>query len=168
MMNKREFRDIAGRFATGVTVMTTKTEQGYPVGMTANSFTTLSITPPLVIFNIGKKVSLFNDFKKTNRFAVNILAANQKELCKQFSTSNIDRFEGVNYEEDVTGAPILHGVIGYFDCVIKERYEGGDHIIIIGEVKGGAQREGDPLIFFKGEFSKLASNSTNRYLEAYA
>ncbi|MFC7394133.1 flavin reductase family protein [Scopulibacillus cellulosilyticus] len=157
-MDQRQFRDISGSFATGVTVITTKSECGHPIGMTANSFTSLSLNPPLILFNIAKSSSLYDAFMKSNIFAVNILSAEQENLSRQFSKKNIDRFEGIGYEEDVTGSPILKDVLGYFDCVVKSRYDGGDHTIIIGETKNGAVKDGDPLIFYRGKYARLESS----------
>lgn len=151
-MEQRTFRDISGTFATGVTVMTSKDKYSNPIGMTANSFTSLSLSPTLVIFNIDKKASLYNHFMETGCFAVNILAADQEYLSRQFSQRDIDRFEGVDYKEDITGAPVLKDVIGYFDCTVKDRLDGGDHIIIIGEVKGGRASAGSPLVFYRGKY----------------
>lgn len=156
-MESRKFRDISGSFATGVTIITTKNEEGVPVGMTANSFTSLSLDPPLVLINVDKKSSLYSAFIQAESFAVNILSSSQEELSRRFSTRNIDRFEGVGFEEDATGAPILPNVIGYFDCEKVQQYDGGDHVIIIGKTKSGEVREGEPLLFFKGKYRNIDS-----------
>lgn len=157
-MDQRELRDITGTFATGVTVITTKNEENYPVGMTANSFSALSLSPSLVLINLDKKVSLYKHFMEAENFAVNILNADQEYLSRQFSRKNIDRFEGIDYEDDITGAPILKYVLGYLDCTVVNRYDGGDHTIIIGETKGGKAKEGSPLLFFKGKYANLNSD----------
>ncbi|WP_158555817.1 flavin reductase family protein [Peribacillus glennii] len=154
-MDQRKFRDISGSFATGVTVVTTKNEKGHPVGMTANSFTSLSLDPPLVIINVDKKSSLYTEFLNAESFAVNILSSEQEDISRRFSTKNIDRFEGISYEEDVTGSPILKDVIGYFDCDIVKHYDGGDHTILIGETKGGNIGSGEPLIFYRGKYQHV-------------
>lgn len=155
-MDGRTFRNIAGRFATGVTVVTTINKQGRPVGMTANSFTSLSLDPPLVLFCIGKSASLFSDFMEASAFAVNILAEEQEELSRRFAAKEIDRFAGVSYLTAKTGAPILKDVLGYFDCQVEARYEGGDHIIMIGRVVDGLERDGAPLVFYGGKYGRLA------------
>lgn len=151
-MDQRTFRDISGTFATGVTIITSIDKDSNPIGMTANSFTSLSLSPSLVLFNIDKNASLYNDFMETDCFAVNILAADQAYLSKQFSKKGIDRFAGVDYEGITTGAPVLKDVIGYFDCHVKDRLDGGDHVIMIGEVKGGQARAGNPLVFYRGKY----------------
>src|SRR5690625_4767871 len=111
MMDQKRFREICGSFTTGVTVVTTKVEKGRPVGMTANSFTSLSLAPPLILFNIDKGASLYNTFMETDYLAINILSKEQQDLSKQFSSRGIDRFEGVEYWEDETGSPILSDVL---------------------------------------------------------
>lgn len=157
-MNQRKFRDICGSFATGVTVVTTKGKNDKPIGMTANSFTSLSLEPPLVLFNIDKKASLYNDFMTNNCFAVNILSSDQQELSRKFSKRGVDRFQGVSYTEDITGAPILIDTLGYFDCLIKERVDSGDHIIVIGEVQNGELGDGKPLVFYQGKYTQIVNN----------
>jgi len=154
-MEQKRFREICGSFTTGVTVVTTKDERGNPVGMTANSFTSLSLDPPLILFNIDKGASLYETFMKTDSLAINILSKEQQSLSKQFASSGIDRFDGVQYCKDKTGAPILSGVLAYFDCEIEHRYDGGDHTIIIGKVVSGDSEDGEPLVFYKGNYKEL-------------
>lgn len=154
-MDSRKFRNIAGRFATGVTVVTSVDKQGRPVGMTANSFTSLSLDPPLVLFCIDKKASLYPVFMGASAFAVNILSAEQEHLSRQFAAKDIDRFAGVAYREGVTRSPILDDVLGYFDCQVEARYDGGDHTIMVGRVVDGQERDGAPLIFFSGQYQRL-------------
>lgn len=151
-MDPRTFRDIAGRFATGVTVITTIDSSGNPVGMTVNSFTSLSLDPLLVLFNIDKKATLYDEFMKTESFGVNILCREQEELSNHFSKRGIDRFDGVTYTQDVTGAPILNGVLAYIDCTVTKRFEGGDHTIVLGEVQGGQWYDKEPLLFYGGKY----------------
>lgn len=155
-MDQREIRNIAGTFATGVTVITTREANGKPVGMTANSFTSLSLNPPLVLFSIDKNASLYETFMNTKYFAINILSEDQEVLSRQFSKRNIDRFEDVSYEKGVTGTPILNDTIGYFDCAVHTYYDGGDHTIVVGEIKNGEAREGNPLLFYRGKYNKVA------------
>lgn len=157
-MDPRKFRDISGTFATGVTVITTRGTNDHPVGMTANSFSSLSLSSSLVLINIGKDASLYHSFMRTEYFAVNILSAVQEAMSRQFFRKNIDRFEGAACEEDVTKAPILKDTLAYFDCIVLHRYDGGDHTVIIGETKSGKERDGDPLLFYKGKYVGIQSN----------
>lgn len=152
-MEKQTFREIAGTYPTGVTVITGTNAEGRPVGMTANSFTTLSLSPLLVMFAIDKSASLFSDFMESPSFAVNILASQQEHVSRQFSKKNVDRFEGVAYKKsDMTGCPILENAASYFDCRIVDRHEAGDHVIVIGEVLDGARFDQTPLIFCQGRY----------------
>src|SRR5690625_89119 len=154
-MDQRQVRTIAGTFATGVTVVTTIGTNGKPVGMTANSFSSLSLNPPLVLVSINKGASLYKDFMETDFFGINILSEYQENVSRHFSRKNIDRFAGIPYEEGITGAPILPDTIGYFDCAVHHFYDGGDHTIIIGEIKHGEVKEGEPLLFYRGKYRKI-------------
>lgn len=156
-LDQRKLRDIAGTFATGVTVLTTRDADGKPVGMTANSFTSLSLDPALVLITINKDASLYNTFMEADFFGINILSEHQEYLSRQFSRKNIDRFEGVSFETGVTGAPLLPETIGFFDCAVSNIYDGGDHTIIIGEVKDGDARDKNPLVFYKGRYTNIES-----------
>ncbi|SER86626.1 flavin reductase family protein [Psychrobacillus sp. OK032] len=151
-MDDRAFRDIVGNFCTGVTIITTMNGDLQPIGFTANSFSSLSLNPKLVLFSIDKNASTYKDFMNTEHFAVNILSTNQLDLSKQFSKRGINRFEGVNFTKDVTGSPILNGSLAYLDCKITNFYEGGDHTIVIGEVLSADAREEKPLAFFQGKY----------------
>ena len=154
-MDDRAFRDIVGNFSTGVTVITTENNLLEPIGFTANSFTSLSLNPKLVLFNIDKKSSLYKSFMDAEHFAINILANDQIDLSKKFSKSGIDRFDGVDYYKDITGSPILQGSLAYLDCKIQNRYEGGDHTIVIGEVLSADTQPNSPLVFFQGKYLEV-------------
>lgn len=156
MMDSREYRNIAGNFCTGVTVITTCVS-GRLVGMTANSFTSLSLDPMLVLFNIDKGSSTYQDFLKADGFAVNMLSSAQEHLSRQFARHDIDRFNGVDFHEDVTGSPILDETLGHFDCKVWKLYDGGDHTIVIGEVLSGQSVEKSPLAFFGGKYVNVMS-----------
>lgn len=151
-MDDRTFRDIVGNFCTGVTIITTMNEDLQPIGFTANSFSSLSLNPKLVLFSIDKNASTYKGFMNAHHFAVNILSNNQIDLSKQFSKRGINRFEGVNFSKDVTGSPILNDSLAYLDCKITNFYEGGDHTIVIGEVLSAEAIEGKPLVFFQGKY----------------
>ncbi|MCL6636948.1 MAG: flavin reductase family protein [Alicyclobacillus sp.] len=154
-MDSRQFRDIAGCFATGVTVVTTQDAAGLPAGMTVNSFTSLSLDPPLVLVTIAKTSSLFDTFMQAGGYAVNILRADQEGLSRQFATKNIDRFAQVSYRTGVSGSPVLDGVLAYFDCRVVDRHPAGDHVILIGEVVDGGLNDGHPLLFYRGKYTHI-------------
>lgn len=153
LLDERTFRNIVGNFATGVTIITTKRNDKKPIGFTANSFTSLSLNPKLVLFCLDKNSSSYETFMNSNAFAVSILTKEQKDLSKQFATHGIDRFKGVNYFEDITGSPIISGSLAYLDCKVNNLVDGGDHTIIIGEVLSGQEDlTKEPLIFYHGKY----------------
>ncbi|RMG52741.1 MAG: flavin reductase [Acidobacteria bacterium] len=158
MLDQQQFRQLMGRFATGVTVVTLAGENGAPYGLTVNAFTSVSLDPMLVLICIDKKVGGYELFKPGRGFAVNILAEDQEEISNRFATRDADRFARLTYRTGVTGAPILDGVLAYLECRITRAYDGGDHTIFLGEVKAGQIEEHkSPLLFFGGRYGHLAT-----------
>ena len=154
-MDKRHFRSVLGEFATGVTIITT-IENQEPRGITANSFTSVSLEPPLVLFCLGRESTNFNAFNTADFFAVNILSADQSDISNKFAVFEGDRFEGVNWTRWETGAPILPNIIAALDCRLKELFDAGDHIIVLGEVlRAEKMAEKAPLLYFEGKYSKI-------------
>ena len=157
-VDRLEFRKAMGCYATGVTVITSLSAQGRPVGMTVNSFNSVSLDPALVLFSLDRKATHYADFMAATHFAVNVLGDQQQALSRIFSTQGIDRWDGVGYERWETGSPILPGTLAVFDCVTEARHEGGDHVILIGRVlKLGFAAEGTPLLYYRGKYDQLAS-----------
>ena len=152
-VNSDQFRDVMGRFATGVTVVTTS-NQGRLEGLTASAFSSVSLEPPLVLVCIGKDSSCYAAFSGGSFFAINILSAEQTGLSVRFSSDVGDRFEGVAHETWVTGAPILAGAIAAVDCTLHAVYDGGDHSILVGRVErlGPIREDADPLIYYRGAY----------------
>ena len=154
-MDKRHFRSVLGEFATGVTIITT-IENQEPRGITANSFTSVSLEPPLVLFCLGRESTNFNAFNTANFFAVNILSADQSDISNKFAVVEGDKFEGVDWTSWETGAPILPNTIAAIDCRLKELIDAGDHIIVLGEVlRAEKMAEKPPLLYFEGKYSKI-------------
>ena len=151
-----DLRRAFGNFLTGVTVVTTRDQTGVPCGMTANSFTTVSLDPPLVLVCIGKGSSNIAAFEAADRFAVNILSHDQAEIATVFAARGIDRFMTVTCREAVTGAPILADCLGWFDCTLHQRVNAGDHVILIGRVEDLQIDQRPPLGFCRGRFVGLA------------
>lgn len=150
------YRQVLGHFATGVTVITA-VDDGEPVGMAANSFTSVSLDPPLVLFCAGKASSTWPRIDAAGAYAVNILAGDQEEVCRRFAAKDGDRFEGVGWSTAVTGSPILDGALAYLDCTIDARHDAGDHVLVVGRVVDLAvPGEGAPLLFFRGGYADLA------------
>ncbi len=148
----RDFRTTLGQFATGVTVVTTRTPQGAKVGMTANSFTSVSMDPPLVLWCPSKFAPSLPDFESATHFAINVLESSQHVLSRQFATPADDKFAGVNISEGVAGLPLLDGSVATFECRTVARHEAGDHVIYVGEVEKYARADGDPLVFHAGAY----------------
>jgi flavin reductase (DIM6/NTAB) family NADH-FMN oxidoreductase RutF len=149
----REFRAALGMFATGVTIVTARTADGQAIGLTANSFNSVSLTPPLVLWSLARAAASMAVFSAGSHYAINVLAADQMELAERFATRGVDRFGGVAFEEGVGGAPLLHGAAATFECFNRSRYEEGDHVIFVGEVERCAHRIGaSPLLFHGGRY----------------
>jgi flavin reductase (DIM6/NTAB) family NADH-FMN oxidoreductase RutF len=151
-----ELRRAFGHYATGVTVITTTTPAGDQVGMTANSFSSLSLDPPLVLWSIARSSTNFDVFRQARHFAVHVLHSGQAQLARQFATRDCNRFEGIACMPGRSGAPLLDDFHACFDCVTHEVLEGGDHLIIVGRVLECHERSGEPLIFYRGHFLESA------------
>jgi len=154
-IDPRELRNVFGVFATGVTIITTNDVNGKPFGLTANSYTSLSLDPPLVLVCVDKKVDCYACFEQSKVFAVNFLAEDQEQLSTRFATKGIEKFEGVPIRQGSIGVPLLEGAIGFIECKLVNGYEGGDHTIYVGEVQAASASGERPLLFFKGKYNKL-------------
>jgi flavin reductase (DIM6/NTAB) family NADH-FMN oxidoreductase RutF len=149
----RQLRDAYGKFATGVTIVTTQTPEG-PVGITANSFSSVSLDPPLVLWALGSHSKRFAAFSACRHYAIHVLSAEQADLCWRFSRSGSD-FEGLNLETNNEGVPLLPDALARFECEIANRFEGGDHMILLGRVLRMAASDGDPLVFAAGRYGRV-------------
>ena len=148
-----EFRAALGTFATGVTIVTARGADGTPVGLTANSFNSVSLAPPLVLWSLARSAGSMPHFERGSHYAINILGADQHALAARFASKAADRFDGVTFRDGVGGAPILDGSAAVFECFNRSRYEEGDHVIFVGEVERCQWREGaQPLIFHGGRY----------------
>ena len=152
-MNNKNLRNVLSKFATGVTVVSTIDSDGKPVGMTANSFTSVSLDPPLVLWNIGINQPSYDAFSKAKGYSVNILSKDQKDICDLFSSSIDDKFNDIDYILSDNGFPIIQKSLAWFDCIKWNNYPGGDHQILVGEVKNFYANEKDPLIFWNGSLA---------------
>ena len=148
-----EFRRALGMFATGVTIVTARDATGVRVGLTANSFNSVSLAPPLVLWSLSQRAASMPAFAAGSHYAINILAADQRALAERFASKVPDRFAGVAFREGSAGAPILEGAAAVFECFNRSRYEEGDHVIFVGEVERCEHRDGaQPLIFHGGRY----------------
>lgn len=154
----RAFRDAAGRFATGVTVVTVN-DGGTYRAMTANSFTSVSLDPPLLLICVDREASMLVPIHEAGTFAVNVLASDQQEVSALFARRGelTEPMGGVPFTVGGTGSPLLAGALGWFECELWREYEGGDHMIYVGRVidMGLLQPEGAPLLFFGGRYRTL-------------
>lgn len=153
----RNFRDVLGRFASGVTVVTT-TSNGVPVGMTCQSFSSVSLDPPLVLFVPAKTSRAWPMIQRAGTFCVNFLADEQAELSNTMASRGIDKFADVDWTPSPqTGSPILPGTLGYVDCTIHAAHESGDHYVVIGRVVDLQVAEAEkPLLFFQGKYASTS------------
>ena len=148
-----EFRAALGMFATGVTIVTARAANGRLVGLTANSFNSVSLHPPLVLWSLARAAGSLAVFSAGSHYAINVLAADQQALAQRFATKGVDRWADVTYAQGVAGAPLLAGAAATFECFNRSRYEEGDHVIFVGEVERCTHRAGaSPLLFHGGKF----------------
>jgi flavin reductase len=149
-------RKIFGKWATGVTVVTTDGPAGKG-GLTANAVASLSLDPPLVLVAVAKTAGSHAEIKQNGCYAINILAQHQEEASKRFATPGPKDFSGFTWKTAATGAPVLEGALAYVDCRLREILPGGDHDIFVGEVLAGdASDDGVPLLYFSGKYRQLA------------
>lgn len=147
------FRAALGMFATGVTIVTARTAEGERIGLTANSFNSVSLAPPLVLWSLARRAGSMPVFETGSHYAINILSAGQHALAERFASKSIDRFAGVEWREGGSGAPLLEGAAAVFECFNRSRYEEGDHVIFVGEVERCSMAPGAlPLIFHGGRY----------------
>jgi flavin reductase (DIM6/NTAB) family NADH-FMN oxidoreductase RutF len=155
------FRRMLGQFATGVTVITTRAPNGAFIGITASSFNSLSLTPPLILWSLATRSASLDVFRGNSHYVVNILGASQLHLCRHFSSAAGDRFANIDYHLSDSGTPVLDGAIAWFECHNRSRYDEGDHVIFVGEVErcGAPANAGanDPLVFHGGAFHTIQS-----------
>jgi flavin reductase (DIM6/NTAB) family NADH-FMN oxidoreductase RutF len=149
----QEFRVALGMFATGVTIVTARSAGGQVIGLTANSFNSVSLSPPLVLWSLAQAAASLSVFRAGSHYAINVLASDQKALAERFASKGADRWSGVAFDQGVGGAPLLHGAAATFECFNRSRYEEGDHVIFVGEVERCTHRPGaSPLLFHGGRY----------------
>ena len=153
-IDTQEFRAALGSFATGVTIVTTALEQDVPIGVTASSFNSVSLDPPLVLWSLGKKSQSLSAFRNSGHFAVHILSCAQEDLSNSFAKSGTDKFNGVQWQPGQLGSPVLNEFAAKFECRTVHQYEGGDHIIFVGEVVAFDARDQAPLVFHGGSYAE--------------
>lgn len=150
-----QFRELCGRFATGVVVVTTAYPDGSPAGMTANSLTSVSLEPPLVSVNVEHVADFHQVITAAPGFAINVLGHDQETLSRRFAGSGPDRFGGVGYRRTDRGLIVLTGAIAAIECEVFQKFAVGDHTVVVGRVVGGEVHDGRPLLYFRGGYHTL-------------
>ena len=149
------FRDVMGRFATGVTVVTTRDRAGRPVGMTASSVASVSLAPPLVLVSVAQENDLHPALRAAKRFVLNVLASDQEAVSRRFAEDHPNRFDGIGYRETEDGIPVLEGVLASIECEKQAEAPGGDHTVFFGLVTGGTVSDRRPLLYYRGGYAGL-------------
>jgi 3-hydroxy-9,10-secoandrosta-1,3,5(10)-triene-9,17-dione monooxygenase reductase component len=153
--DKDALRYVLGRYATGATIVTASW-QGQPHGLAVNSFTSVSLQPPMILFCPGKGSETWPAISNARYFAVNVLAAGQDRLCRKFAKKDTDRFADIAYGYSPAGCPVLSDTLAYLECEIGDVYEAGDHFVVLGHVlRLGVAEDQSPLVFYEGGFHKL-------------
>lgn len=151
-LDRRDLRQALGQFATGVTVITARAADGRPAGVTANSFASLSLEPPLLLWCLAREAASLPAFQECAYFGVNVLSSSQHHLSRLFATSGADKFAAVEVREGPLGVPVLDGVLVHFICRNVRQIQAGDHVIVIGEIERYERFEGEPLVFHSGSY----------------
>ena len=155
-IDRARFKEVLGHFASGVTIVTAM-EQGTPVGFTCQSFTSLSLDPPLIALAPSKSSTSWPRMKDAGAFCVNILADGQDALCRAFASPGADTFQGVGWTHGSTGAPVLDGALAYIDCSLELIHEAGDHELVIGRVVDLGLGDGVPLLYYRSGFGSFTA-----------
>jgi 3-hydroxy-9,10-secoandrosta-1,3,5(10)-triene-9,17-dione monooxygenase reductase component len=157
--DSNHFRSVLGHFATGITIVTA-VDDGEPVGFTCQSFTSVSLDPPLVSFSPAKASSTWPRIERAGRFCANVLAHDQQELGAQFALSGADKFRSVSWRPGPSGSPVLDHVLAWVEADVHDVVDAGDHLIVLGQVLDLAiERDDQPLLFFRGRYSVLAAGA---------
>ncbi len=155
-IDKATYRQVLGHFPTGVTVVAGM-DGDDPVGLAIGSFFSISLDPPLVGFCVGTSSNSWARLAPSGSFCVNVLGAEQEDVCRVFASSGDDKFASIGWKPAETGSPLIDGVLAWIDCDLEATHDGGDHHIVVGRVKGlGVGHEGEPLVFFRGGYANLA------------
>ncbi len=154
-IDPRDFRNALGTYATGVTVITAAGTDGKPYGLTCNSFASVSLNPPLVLWSLGTFSQALGIFQNASHFTVNVLGASQRALAAKFAKSSEDKFAGVEWTPGLGNTPLLADSVAHFQCRAVDRYYGGDHVIFLGAVEAYAYNRQEPLLFARGGYGRF-------------
>src|SRR3981189_2561519 len=161
-IDPRDFRNALGTFGTGVTIVTAMADDGKPYGVTCNSFASVSLNPPLVLWSLGMFSQGLTIFQNASHFTVNILGASQQALASQFPKSSGDKFAGVSWTPGLGNAPVLADSVANFQCRAENRYYGGGHIIFLGAIEAYAYSRQEPLLVAPGGFGRFLTGDGDK------
>lgn len=153
------FRRALGQFPTGVTVITCRGPEGEPWGITANSFSSVSLDPPLILWSVDRNAGSAEAFCAATSFAVCVLDKSQVDIANRFAMRGAEKFDGIELPDGLDSVPLIPGAIATFECLTEALVDGGDHVVIIGRVRGFSVAPGEPMVFARGEFSALAERT---------
>jgi len=165
MLDPKAFRDALGSFVTGVTIVTARDGDGRPFGLTANSFNSVSLDPPMVLWSLSLQSGSLPVFRDAESWAVHVLSADQQSMSDRFARSGDDKFAGREVDDGPEGAPLIDGYAARFGCRARFEYEGGDHAIFLGEVIDFDRRDAEPLIYHGGSYGRVSRHLTGENLE---
>jgi flavin reductase (DIM6/NTAB) family NADH-FMN oxidoreductase RutF len=155
VIQANDFRHVLSHFASGVTIVTTCDADARPAGLTASAFTSVSLDPPLVLVCVDHKSQTYPALLERGRFAVNILASDQKELSRRFASARLDKFDDVRYRSGAHGMPLLESALAFLECTTVNTHVEGDHTIFVGLVEHVGVGDGEPLLYFRGQYNRL-------------
>lgn len=149
------FRAVLGRFASGITVVTTRDDDGRDQGMTVSAFCSLSLAPPLILICVARDASVHPVLRVGRPFVVNVLSSTQEAISRRFAGTDGNRFDGLGFSRSQGGAAVLDDVLAHLECRVEESHAGGDHTIWVGRVESANARHGHPLLYYRGGYTQL-------------
>lgn len=161
-IDPRDFRNALGTYGTGVTIITATAADGKPYGITCNSFASVSLNPPLVLWSLGVYSSSLTVFQNASHFAVHVLGTSQQALANKFAKSSEDKFAGLDWTPGLGNAPVLAESVANFQCRSVNRYYGGDHVIFLGAVEAYAYNASEPLLFARGTYGRFLADDERK------
>lgn len=161
-IDPRDFRNALGTYGTGVTIITATAADGKPYGITCNSFASVSLNPPLVLWSLGVYSSSLTVFQNASHFTVHVLGTSQQALANKFAKSSDDKFAGLDWTPGLGNAPVLAESVAHFQCRSVNRYYGGDHVIFLGAVEAYAYNASEPLLFARGTYGRFLADDQRK------
>ena len=155
MIDSETFRSVLGRFASGVTIVTARDDEGIDHGMTVSAFCSLSLEPPLVLLCVAHDASMHELLLRHPRFGISILSSNQEAYSRRFAADESNRFDGMAYTRGESGVVLLEDALAHLECAAREHHDAGDHTVFIAQVERAEARQGRPLLYYRGGYAQL-------------